>query len=63
MIFVVPSALMLSAILSIWPFTVALRPSPSAQRLVTRQLTRAIVAGRRASVRMSLVRTTLPVPR
>ncbi len=63
MIFVVPSALMLLAILSIWPFTVALRPSPLAHWLDTFQLTRAIVAGRRASVRMSLLSTTLPVPR
>ena len=45
---------MLFAIASIWEFSVALRPSASAHRIATRQLTSAIVAGRLASVTTSL---------
>ncbi len=63
MILVVPSALMLRAMLSICVLTEALRPSPSAHRLTTRQLTSAMVFARLARVTMSLVSVMFPVPR
>ena len=63
MIFVVPSALMLLAMPSIWALTVALLPLPRPQRVATRQLTRAMVSGRFAMVTTSLVRVMFPVPR